>query len=211
MRFQKELGVSLACTLFISGFIAAVLFPVFNRARGTQCGPMCSSKLKMIGIGLIQYTQDYDEKYPLVPARNGGWVEAVYPYVKNAGVFQCPIEVNREESQEVSNAASFYPKTSGVTDYYFNSQLRGRMSSSIGDRARIIILGEGNDGQDVTDSSYSKSEIPISWRTDASSPAFRHLGGAFYGFADGHAKFMKVSEVSTNWKKGGYYFQPAKP
>jgi hypothetical protein len=43
------------------------LFPVFARARENARRTSCQSNLKQIGLGMLQYTQDYDEK--LVPIR----------------------------------------------------------------------------------------------------------------------------------------------
>lgn len=44
--------------------IAAILFPIFARSRGTGHGPSCQSNLKQIGLAMLQYAQDYDEKLP---------------------------------------------------------------------------------------------------------------------------------------------------
>ena len=44
---------------------------------------MIASNMKQLGLGLLQYTQDYDENFP--PAN--GWHDAVYPYVQNESMF----------------------------------------------------------------------------------------------------------------------------
>src|SRR5690606_23019122 len=48
----------------IISILAAILFPVFARARESARRASCLSNLKQIGLGIMQYTQDYDERYP---------------------------------------------------------------------------------------------------------------------------------------------------
>jgi hypothetical protein len=76
------------------------LFPVFARARENARRASCASNLHQIGLGILQYVQDYDEKMPcgslppLSPAYTigRGWAGQVLPYVKDAQVFKCPSE-----------------------------------------------------------------------------------------------------------------------
>ena len=75
---------------------AALLFPVFSRARDAARGTSCKSNLKQLSVGLLMYVQDYDEKYP--PANT--WQEGLKPYLapRNAsgestppqGLLECP-------------------------------------------------------------------------------------------------------------------------
>jgi prepilin-type N-terminal cleavage/methylation domain-containing protein/prepilin-type processing-associated H-X9-DG protein len=62
--------IELLVTIAIIGILAAILFPVFARARENARRASCLSNLKQMGLGIMQYTQDYDERYPL----------AYYPY-----------------------------------------------------------------------------------------------------------------------------------
>ena len=85
----------------------------FGRSHGSgKRGDYCSSNLKQIGLGLLQYTQDYDEKFP--PAASSadayGWANAVQPYVRSTQLFQCP--------QETSAGQRNF-KLTGYTDYFF--------------------------------------------------------------------------------------------
>lgn len=91
--------IELLVVIAIIGILAAILFPVFARARENARRASCESNLKQIGLGLLQYTQDYDEK--LTRAHYGGngpsdavlkykWMDAIYPYVKSEEVFNCP-------------------------------------------------------------------------------------------------------------------------
>jgi prepilin-type N-terminal cleavage/methylation domain-containing protein/prepilin-type processing-associated H-X9-DG protein len=104
--------IELLVVIAIISILAAILFPVFARARENARRSSCQSNLKQIGLGLIQYSQDYDEK--LVPWRNVGttpnirWIDAVQPYVKSRQLFTCPSNVgaNREFDNGGSYAAN---------------------------------------------------------------------------------------------------------
>ncbi|RYX84383.1 DUF1559 domain-containing protein [bacterium] len=91
--------IELLVVIAIIAILAAILFPVFAKARENARRTSCMSNLKQIGLGLMQYTQDYDENYPaagMSPTANGplalgyGWAGDIYPYVKSAQVFVCP-------------------------------------------------------------------------------------------------------------------------
>ena len=99
-RFQAFTLIELLVVIAIIAILAAILFPVFARARENARRSSCTSNLKQIGLGLIQYSQDYDEKQPLDqfgPDNDisgfGGrykWMDAAYPYIKSAQIFNCP-------------------------------------------------------------------------------------------------------------------------
>ena len=89
----------------IIAILAAILFPVFAQARAKARQSACLSNCKQIGIGLLAYSQDYDEQMVNGWYGDGGyqasnnkangqerykWMDAIEPQVKNTGVFQCP-------------------------------------------------------------------------------------------------------------------------
>ena len=89
--------VELLVVIAIIGILAAILFPVFARARENARRTSCLSNLKQIGIGFLQYTQDYDENGPLTSMAGGmmsmgaySWTTSTQPYIKSAQVFRCP-------------------------------------------------------------------------------------------------------------------------
>src|SRR3954464_4564899 len=88
--------IELLVVIAIIPILAAILFPVFARARESARRASCQSNLKQLGLGLLQYSQDYDEKLPSgleqsVGRHYGfGWSGMVYSYVKNAQVYKCP-------------------------------------------------------------------------------------------------------------------------
>src|SRR5476649_2802466 len=58
--------IELLVVIAIIAILAAILFPVFARARENARRASCQSNLKQIGLGITQYCQDYDERMPIV-------------------------------------------------------------------------------------------------------------------------------------------------
>jgi len=93
--------IELLVVIAIIAILAAILFPVFARAREKARQSSCQSNLKQIGLAVHMYAQDYDETLPrgytdLRPLTiSGGYIhtpEALHPYINNAQVWQCPSE-----------------------------------------------------------------------------------------------------------------------
>ncbi len=96
--------IELLVVIAIIAILAAILFPVFARARENARRASCQSNLKQIGLGLLQYIQDYDERTPRSwfgdngdasrpegdPINRYKWMDAIYPYVKSEQLFVCP-------------------------------------------------------------------------------------------------------------------------
>jgi prepilin-type N-terminal cleavage/methylation domain-containing protein/prepilin-type processing-associated H-X9-DG protein len=88
--------IELLVVIAIIAILAAILFPVFARARENARKSNCQSNLKQIGLALRSYSQDYDERYPCyrffdnIPGLSYSWRIALLPYVKNRGIFVCP-------------------------------------------------------------------------------------------------------------------------
>ena len=103
--------VELLVVIAIIGILAAILFPVFARARENARRSSCSSNLKQIGLGLMQYLQDNDGTFPVTyydttdnefkpQGSQGGYTAtAIYPYTKSAAIWRCP-----------SQKAAFFPR-----------------------------------------------------------------------------------------------------
>ncbi len=105
--------IELLVVIAIIAILAAILFPVFARAREAARKATCISNLKQLALGLIQYTTDWDDRLPgfsdiwvgpscddTKPVRAGVtncWgltgQERLLPYVKSKGIFACPSSV----------------------------------------------------------------------------------------------------------------------
>src|SRR3712207_739986 len=103
--------IELLVVIAIIAILAAILFPVFAKARESARKASCQSNLKQIGLAINMYTADYDETMPnnpysTVPGVQGGtddcisgttrhsyrgWISNVLmPYAKNTGIWRCP-------------------------------------------------------------------------------------------------------------------------
>lgn len=87
--------IELLVVIAIIAILAAILFPVFARAREKARQTSCLSNLKQIGLALQMYAQDYDMLLPLAneyPGTDGppGLYDVIEPYVKNEQIFRCP-------------------------------------------------------------------------------------------------------------------------
>jgi prepilin-type N-terminal cleavage/methylation domain-containing protein len=68
MQTSRKSGftlIELLVVIAIIAILAAILFPVFAQAREKARQITCASNMKQLGLGIIQYTQDYDEIYPV--------------------------------------------------------------------------------------------------------------------------------------------------
>jgi len=90
--------IELLVVIAIIAILAAILFPVFAKAREKARTASCQSNLKQMGLGLLMYAQDYDQALPASYQWLDGvnawplirWGAVTYPYIKNAQVFVCP-------------------------------------------------------------------------------------------------------------------------
>jgi len=151
----------------------------------------CQSNLKTIALGFKQYVQDYDEKFPPAKVGNLGWVELLQPYLNasdNTTIFQCP----SDKSGEVQ----------GRTDYFYNSQLAGKMKAQLTFPANTIVNG---DGRPNAPSNASFAKLPANWNRDPKSPAWRHLEAANYLYVDGHVGFFRAVNIDAKNSNPDYF------
>jgi|YelNatPaOPRAMG01_1025707.scaffolds.fasta_scaffold65055_2 prepilin-type N-terminal cleavage/methylation domain-containing protein/prepilin-type processing-associated H-X9-DG protein len=101
LRKRQKRGftlIELLVVIAIIAILAAILFPVFSRAREQARKTACLSHMKQIGQALMMYLQDWDETYPFVTSCNAPGVGSpndlpqgqLYPYIKNPQVWNCP-------------------------------------------------------------------------------------------------------------------------
>ena len=214
--------IELLVVIAIIAILAAILFPVFARARENARRSSCQSNLKQIGLGFAQYTQDYDEKFPIGRAddENLSWARTLQPYLKSSQIFQCPSETNGPD-------LSFGQW--GFSDYWANRNLCGYASGGYNDNpvslnisalnasALVVLMGDGAKGDNsgiaagVDDSGrpgYIRGAvIPLVTTASNDNWTIRHLEGANYAFADGHVKWLKPNKIGGGTT--GYSMNPA--
>jgi prepilin-type N-terminal cleavage/methylation domain-containing protein/prepilin-type processing-associated H-X9-DG protein len=87
--------IELLVVIAIIAILAAILFPVFAKARGRAKQIACMSNVKQLSTAFITYFQDNDDRFPPYAGvqtwgDHQGWSERVFPYVKNMEVYRCP-------------------------------------------------------------------------------------------------------------------------
>jgi len=93
---MKRVGftlIELLVVIAIIAILAAILFPVFAKAREKARQSSCASNLKQLGLALMQYAQDYDERYPMMYRYMPDlywWADVTQPYIKNYQLLVCP-------------------------------------------------------------------------------------------------------------------------
>jgi|SRR5579872_672540 len=114
--------IELLVVIAIIAILAAILFPVFAQAREKARQTSCVSNEKQMGLAILQYTQDYDEHYPIGMISNGplGWGEPTYywpgevqPYIKNFQCFACPTDPDGGRLAHPVKAASWMGSWAG--------------------------------------------------------------------------------------------------
>ena len=189
--------IELLVVIAIIAILAAILFPVFARARENARRASCQSNLKQIGLGFAQYFQDYDEKYPHsaqdVDPVLGGWIPGagkagyplparpdnggLYPYIKSVQVFVCPSDTNGTKN--------------GVS-YSMNMRASQRSLAEATQPALTILLVD--EGTTFNDGNFNSKACGTSDAFD--EPAFLHLDGFNSLFTDGHVKWKKPSQMT---------------
>ena len=91
--------IELLVVIAIIAILAAILFPVFAKAREKARQSSCMSNLKQLDLAIVQYVQDYDERFPTVRialpnGANVDWRNIIQPYIKNTQVTGCPSNPN---------------------------------------------------------------------------------------------------------------------
>ncbi len=179
--------IELLVVIAIIAILAAILFPVFARARAKAMQNTCLSNVKQLTLGWTMYNNDWDERCHWWQNPPNDFANAMMPYVKNQHIFYCPVS-NRNWS----------PANWPNVNYADNAGLGNQRTVMITSPAKTIAIleADGTNGR-----SYSAADMTFIY--GCSTPAsydnmtLRHQNGSNYGFADGHAKWLRPEMISA--------------
>lgn len=179
--------IELLVVIAIIAILAAILFPVFGRARENARRSSCQSNMKQIGLGVKQYIQDYDEKFPIAlvevgtpdgifQAGESGWAASMQPYLKSVQIFQCPSETNPPSASSAATNAA------GYNDYWANFNVIGGSGgvseASIEAQALTVLNGDGS-GQALANYTDGTAAYVVTPGSSAVSPTTAAPNGGF--------------------------------
>ena len=243
--------IELLVVIAIIALLAAILFPAFARARENARKASCMSNMKQLALGFLQYTQDYDEQWPIGTHAYGGaynvgvgWGGQIFPYVKSAQIYKCPsdptvpasasqVTVSYATSDDITendpagsggaNDSTLAPMTAPAQTVLLD-EVQGSSanvsdpreaggppySCSSNGMSNFFCTG-GNGFPDQGNTQYAMGYM--GGRTYVAgacapsnsyfaqscfiAPTGRHLDGANFAMADGHAKWYPGSHVSN--------------
>jgi prepilin-type N-terminal cleavage/methylation domain-containing protein/prepilin-type processing-associated H-X9-DG protein len=194
--------IELLVVIAIIAILAAILFPVFARAREKARQTSCLSNIKQIMLAAMAYAQDYDETLPhcswyYAPDATTvvNWYEVLQPYMENTAIMICP-----------SNPKAYGIGASYAVGYGWNYQEFGYCDAShysgwatplgeIDEPATTILLGDSADNNSGSRYLYkgdSSQRLPR-----------RHNQGGNMGLCDGHAKWYNIGALLLTKAEGG--------
>ena len=184
--------IELLVVIAIISIIAAILFPVFARARENARRASCQSNLKQIGLGIAQYTQDNDEKYLAdQDATNATFVTSLQPYVKSIQVFVCPSAPKTTTTSENNTSKTDFTWSQyGSQGTYGLNAYIAAMSPPVG----LSAVDKPAEKPLSFDCSWYET-IDFIGAQGAVADASRHFDGINVLFSDGHVKWQGYSRV----------------
>ena len=222
--------IELLVVIAIIAILAAILFPVFARARENARRTSCLSNTKQMGLGLMQYSQDYDEM--LVPNVGGNgnsesWPDLLQPYLKSYQIFICPSATDSAPDSTSKSKKGLVCHYVVNNVYWSNVTLGGlfqapRSLASVEDSAGTVFCADGVDGtgnghvlQLVGNGSpYLTLDMNAQPSTLTSGGTLnyqgvlrgRHFDGVAITFLDGHAKWMRLDKLVETSPAGNYRY-----
>jgi prepilin-type N-terminal cleavage/methylation domain-containing protein/prepilin-type processing-associated H-X9-DG protein len=224
--------IELLVVIAIIAILASILFPVFARARENARRASCLSNMKQLGLGVMQYVQDYDERFPLTGGEQpylppdypycypytknpSSWAMDIMPYVKSEQIFKCPSDYWSTNPANTANRIK--AKVS-----YANNTYLGKVDPPAGvtptpeslaqvvQASKCIVWAEtqrGAPGNGLIECHMFTSTFYANLDEMAYN---RHLDGSNLAFVDGHVKWFHTEQDTVGpATKYGVSFDPA--
>jgi len=200
--------IELLVVIAIIAILAAILFPVFARAREKARQTSCLNNVKELSLAFNMYVQDYDERTPrhyrtlgssiAMPDGSGSWAYSpwayqIYPYVMNVQVYHCP---SAGEQFTFTNWTSY----NYSYNYYGGGRINDIKIATIRRPAELLVMVDG--GSYIANPFSSPGANP-DLKTDPGGHYYIdavkawHNDGCNVAFADGHAKWEQYTRVIT--------------
>jgi prepilin-type N-terminal cleavage/methylation domain-containing protein/prepilin-type processing-associated H-X9-DG protein len=196
--------IELLVVIAIITILAAILFPVFARARENARRTSCASNMKQVALGVRMYAQDYDRKLPRIWGNMygdaptnlfGDWAIRIEPYLKSTNILKCPNT----------------PKNL-VRGYAFNGYLNEKKVTTIKNTTVAILNWEhdsllNNSNRRGCGRAHKDPWGPL--EVNSSGCPFpaqgkeneRHLEGSNFSFVDGHVKWYKPEKILKTYSE----------
>jgi prepilin-type N-terminal cleavage/methylation domain-containing protein len=216
LRRSRVTGFTLIEVLVVIGIIsllAAVLFPVFGRARENSKRAACQNNMHQLGLAFAQYAQDFDERVPGMlhssggAGKEGGWIfysvfgyggadavfdlkkGSLFPYIKNEQVYSCP-------SDDIGQLTGLtYAMNSCVGSDRGNNYYLGKKLSAFQNTSRWMLLSE--ETMDV-DNPLNSTDDGFQSLPAGNRFARRHFQGSNLLFLDSHTKWFPHEKISAD-------------
>ncbi|MGI5819173.1 MAG: DUF1559 domain-containing protein [Armatimonadota bacterium] len=210
--------IELLVVIAIIAILAAILFPVFARAREKARQTSCLSNLKQIGLGWLMYAGDYDDTVvphgyfnetpaPRLNDDRGGywdWPVLLEPYIKNRDIYECPsypsTGATHSSGTEHPYPVSYTMARAAAFDYSVSPALPIKLARVTKPAEKLIITDKWNNTSIWTNNITLNNREE--WRKHSDSyVGYWHNDGANYVFMDGHAKwFGKFTTTQAMWR-----------
>lgn len=204
--------IELLVVITIIAILAAILFPVFSRAKAAAKTTTTISNLRQLGVAFNLYAEDNDDGLPGVTdgspggGREGGWVYyaeflnggnsagkfdvtrgGIYPYVKNRGIYQSA----NDGGANNSGLSYGYNGCLIQTPFQSTGFNSSKTFTSVANPSGMMLLGEEGTGGGLFGSSGTNDGF---FNPETDDFAEWHSGGTAVLFVDGHAKVTKAHD-----------------
>ena len=196
--------IELLVVIAIIAILAAILFPVFARARAKAQQNSCLSNLKQLQLGMLMYASDNSQMYPPgqvggtftsgLPAGGAGavdWPSEIYPYVKNVQIFMCPSDQTTTGSIVWAGTANTVTNLS----YAANNACSAALDAIISYPSEMLCMMDA-----IQPNGFVQYNQPLATElgqicTSGLATNARHNLGINTSYMDGHAKWISLASI----------------
>ncbi|MFP3903329.1 MAG: DUF1559 domain-containing protein [Armatimonadota bacterium] len=208
--------IELLVVIAIIAILAAILFPVFARAREKARQSSCLSNVKQIALACLMYSEDYDELSPAALYWQGPWWgELLMPYMKNEQILVCPTMKQYDDSRcPMDNLGYSFNTGMGYWIGHPDRVSRGHPYVPV-EIAGVIYPSQTPWVMDACMWLSSLPDLKIcyyalpAYARDECIPCWpdAHNDGRNLAFVDGHAKWYKWGPFrDVNWGGDLYWY-----